>query len=928
MSHKVYGDLEVKKDLTVDGDFTVNGTTTTINTVNLDVEDHNITINKGGNDLTSVDAGLTIERTTENAVILHDDTLLSKFKIGAESNPKEIIVDGFDQNIGGTKTFTDGIVDQGDLTVDGTSILNGQILANDSIVLSHDTVDFIQEIYTPDGTTNTTTLVIRTGDSASTYSSGDLEFRTGATDLADTGNVDFSTGTATTGNSGGISFQTGDGDNSGDINLSTGGATGTRGAIYLSGEFISAGDSRITDVGAPTTNDNATNKLYVDTQDGTTLSSANSYSDTKMSTHESAVNPHAQYLTQAEGDLLYDALGDAAAAVTAHEGESDPHPQYLTPAEGNVAYEPAGSVSTHEAALDPHTQYLKESDASSTYQPLDTQLTDLSGLSYTGNASKVIRVNATENGFELVTPTTGANTTLSNLTTTAVNIDIVPDTTGSKNLGSSVNKWNNLYALKIIGSEGIDPFFLISTEDNTYTSPIFMYSGEATSNSGEIHIKSGNSGSGSSGDVTLETGSSFVSKGRIRLLGSSIDANNTNIENVATPTATTDAVNKTYVDTNFQPLDTQLTSLAALSYAGNASKLVAVNGTATGFELIVAPATGANTSLSNLSAVNINTSLTPDTDSTYDLGTLSSAWNNIYVNNISTNTGDLIINGSNLIPLVNNSVTLGSHANYWGTTHSTTVFSQTIISPAGSSLFLIGDNDIELTTFSGIIKTVNTFETGNIVPNGNLTRDIGSSTAYYNNIYTDKIVGTGMAQIDFGMGSFIYGGTVKWNMGSNVFADTFGFNSIDVENRKLINGAGSDALNWSGVTILSSSNLDFQNTSTAINLANPTNAQDAATKNYVDTGFQPLSTVSTISSNTTLDNTHRVVLASGNTTLTLPAASSNANRIYYIKKTDATNTITIDGNASETIDGSLTKTLSIQYESVTIVCNGSNWYII
>jgi len=36
-------------------------------------------------------------------------------------------------------------------------------------------------------------------------------------------------------------------------------------------------------------------------------------------------------------------------------------------------------------------------------QPLDTQLTALAGLSYTGNASKYIRVNATEDGFELAT---------------------------------------------------------------------------------------------------------------------------------------------------------------------------------------------------------------------------------------------------------------------------------------------------------------------------------------------------------------------------------------------------------------------------------------------------------------------------------------------------------------------------------------------
>ena len=43
-----------------------------------------------------------------------------------------------------------------------------------------------------------------------------------------------------------------------------------------------------------------------------------------------------------------------------------------------------------------------------TKQPLDTQLTSLAGLSYTGNALKVVRVNAGETDFELATPSGGS----------------------------------------------------------------------------------------------------------------------------------------------------------------------------------------------------------------------------------------------------------------------------------------------------------------------------------------------------------------------------------------------------------------------------------------------------------------------------------------------------------------------------------------
>lgn len=74
-----------------------------------------------------------------------------------------------------------------------------------------------------------------------------------------------------------------------------------------------------------------------------------------------------------------------------------------------------------------------------------------------------------------------------------------------------------------------------------------------------------------------------------------------------------------------------------------------------------------------------------------------------------------------------------------------------------------------------------------------------------------------------------------------------------------------------------------------------------------------------------------LILCSGATfTITLYATSGNSGKQIRIMKTDATlaNIITIDGNASETINGALTTTLNTQYESVTLVCDGSNWNIL
>lgn len=62
-------------------------------------------------------------------------------------------------------------------------------------------------------------------------------------------------------------------------------------------------------------------------------------------------------------------------------------------------------------------------------------------------------------------------------------------------------------------------------------------------------------------------------------------------------------------------------------------------------------------------------------------------------------------------------------------------------------------------------------------------------------------------------------------------------------------------------------------------------------------------------------------------TLTLPAASTATGKIFQIKKTSSDfNALTIDGNASETIDGSTTTTVDTQYESINIICDGSNWH--
>ena len=69
--------------------------------------------------------------------------------------------------------------------------------------------------------------------------------------------------------------------------------------------------------------------------------------------------------------------------------------------------------------------------------------------------------------------------------------------------------------------------------------------------------------------------------------------------------------------------------------------------------------------------------------------------------------------------------------------------------------------------------------------------------------------------------------------------------------------------------------------------------------------------------------------AGGAITLNLPPAALVPGRIYVIKRINSgANTVTVDANGSETIDGALTHVLSPQWNAITIISNGTAWFII
>lgn len=66
---------------------------------------------------------------------------------------------------------------------------------------------------------------------------------------------------------------------------------------------------------------------------------------------------------------------------------------------------------------------------------------------------------------------------------------------------------------------------------------------------------------------------------------------------------------------------------------------------------------------------------------------------------------------------------------------------------------------------------------------------------------------------------------------------------------------------------------------------------------------------------------------SGAITISLLAAATAGNgfRLVVKKVDNSSNAVIVDGNGSETIDGATTSSMSTQYDSINLICNGSNW---
>ena len=116
-------------------------------------------------------------------------------------------------------------------------------------------------------------------------------------------------------------------------------------------------------------------------------------------------------------------------------------------------------------------------------------------------------------------------------------------------------------------------------------------------------------------------------------------------------------------------------------------------------------------------------------------------------------------------------------------------------------------------------------------------------------------------------------------------------------------------------------------------IGDPLNTYSSAVDSAVDAALDKLPNNSTTSQATNFGvstgDDGKIFLVTGNSTASLPSAATvGAGFQATIKKNETGNTVTIDPDGSDTIDGETTRTITEPFEGVTLVSDGSsNWTI-
>ena len=241
-----------------------------------------------------------------------------------------------------------------------------------------------------------------------------------------------------------------------------------------------------------------------------------------------------------------------------------------------------------------------------------------------------------------------------------------------------------------------------------------------------------------------------------------------------------------------------------------------------------------------------------------------------------------------------------------------------------------------LTITDGLTVTGSITSSGDIVPSLNNTYNLGTSANNFNIIYSSFLAGAGLFTINT-----YNGNSQQWQVSG-------------VNKMQLFGSSGNLLLQNGGVfTDVASSRLTVNSTTQGFLPPRMTTAQKNAIVTpatglivydtslislyqyngtawvAVGSGGGSTKSINSVSTNTSAGSTASTdyfYFASGTINITLPTAVGNTNN--YVIKNVGTGVITIDTTLSQTIDGSLTALIKVQYLSLTLISDGANWNII
>lgn len=234
----------------------------------------------------------------------------------------------------------------------------------------------------------------------------------------------------------------------------------------------------------------------------------------------------------------------------------------------------------------------------------------------------------------------------------------------------------------------------------------------------------------------------------------------------------------------------------------------------------------------------------------------------------------------------------------------------------------------------GAAGVIQFLQGGDATAEGTLSTSLAQTSGRVENYATGSLPSAGNA------GRLLYDSTInflKIDNGStiNTFVTTDGVQTIT--GKELTGGTASNTLRWrlpsetsanlSGLTNLSGL-IAYDTTNNRVVFNNGSAWADIATS-----GAVPALPVTSKTANYTATTSDSVILVDGTGgafTITLYTATGNTGKQIVITRTDETfaNQITVDGNGSETIRGALTYKLCSQYESITLVSDGTNWQML